>query len=362
MASRPGRLVPIGLKKGSAWGTAAACGAGNMLLLNSEGLTGSRSREDLIDMPLGKTHPKYSVTGREAVSGALESHLRYEGNLPRLLAAAIGSDVFTIIGAGPAYLHTMEWQATNMGYFWTLVNGFNTTNCLEVPSLKVGGFTLAAAKGERLSASFPCLGSIVNNNTETTTNGLAIVPVNKPSTVATLTQATGESNIVTADGSALFQLAPFAGALATYKVLNTSLVFARTIEGAYELGDASMGISEPLPSGYDTAQLTVTFDTSNADVIALLDHLIQHNKLFGKITYQGALISGTDYYKLDIEMRHMVVNQAQTATTGPGKIGATVVFDLLGDNTTTHAGLRASNPDGPLSLYLTNVLATSLLA
>lgn len=369
MTAKAGRLIKVGFKKNpNAWHTPVACGANDRLFLAAENLTGSHTVENLIDTPLGDIHPKDSQSGRVALAGSLDGWLRYDGNSPKLLAAVIGNDANTIITAGPEWLHTMVWQNTVKSIFWTLCNPINSDFVLEVPSVKVTGFTLSAAKGERVAISAPTIGDILNTNTDTTINGVSGSPVNTVTTGATITDsAEDERTVSVANGAATLNLSvfgsSFGASLGPIRVTDFNLTVTRTVTPDYVINDTTDGVDEPEADDYDVAQLSVTFSRTDADSQALLEAYPTHTKFFGKLDLVGAITTGgTLPFKYEIEFRHMMQVTDAVTTPGPGKTPQAVTFDLLADITTTHTGLRAGNPEGPLAIYLTNLNTADLLA
>lgn len=176
MASVAGVEMKYALKKGSAWGTPVACGAGDGLLLLPTGVKqGDAALE--VDDSQGLFWSQDGTPGPIKVDGDLSGYLRYDG-LDRILAAIMGTAGVPSLHAGGAisydYAYTLASHVD--GIFWTFARHWKNY-VEEVRSLKIAELTIKGERGKPLQFSAKCIGDAVaqdGTNTTTTFNNVTI--------------------------------------------------------------------------------------------------------------------------------------------------------------------------------------------
>jgi hypothetical protein len=147
--------IRAAVKKAVAWGTAVPCGAQDGILI----LPSVIRREALgeTDDYAGSYYAEDGDLGAIRVGGDISMYLRYDGcDLPLVLAMGIAG-VPAQLGMGPAYAYTYRPAADIDGQFATFVEHMKNY-IMEIPSLKITGFTLKGATGKALTLALRIMG------------------------------------------------------------------------------------------------------------------------------------------------------------------------------------------------------------
>jgi hypothetical protein len=235
--------------KGSTWGTAAACGAGDGLLILPPTL--KKQRDALLDDSLGAYFPVEADQGPVKVEGDLPCYLRYDG-LDLLIALVAGATGGAPVqqGTTTAYAQSFSLAENTDGLFCTLalLNGVNVD---EYPTLKLTGLTLKGRVGEPLEISFSGISS--DRVTDSSTN--------TPATMGSVTIAESGNRVLMSQG--VFRMNDASGAAldsgdAIYPS-SFELSFMRKMAGACGSGLGYDRVDEPAIDGQPEIKLKLEF-------------------------------------------------------------------------------------------------------
>ena len=281
--------------KGATWGTAAACGAGDGLLVLPPTL--KKERPLHTDDSLGAYFSKEANPGGIKVEGELPSYLRYDG-LDLLIALALGATEGAPAqqGATSAYAQGFTLASGLEGLFATLAlhNGINVD---EYPSMKLTGMKLRGRVGEPVEAAFKCIGSdrITDSSTNTPSGFIASVTVAE------------ESNRVLMSHG-LFRMKDASGAALDSgdEVYPSSfeLDFDRPMKGAHVAGAGHDRIDEPAADGPPEITLKLEFPRYSSG-----EHFEDWATGVPKkmeMAFTGALIEDTYYRQFKVSFPHLV--------------------------------------------------------
>ena len=279
--------------KGTTWGTAAACGSGDGLLLLPPTL--KKEREPLVDDSLGVSFPEEADPGHIKVSGEVPSYLRYDG-LDMLLAIAMGATAGAPVqqGTTAAYAQGFTLAESTDGLFCTLAlhNGVNVD---EYPSLKLTGFTLKGRVGEPVQMSFEATAS--DRVTDSSTN--------TPASFASVTAGERVNRVLMSQG--MFLMNNGAGAaLDTGDAVYPSsfeLSYSRKLTGAYGSGSGHDRIDEPATDGQPEISLKLEFPRYSTSAYFEDWDLSTPKKM--EMAFTGALIEDTYYREFRVTLPNL---------------------------------------------------------
>lgn len=341
-----GREFVCGLKKGTTWGTAAACGAEDGLLLLSDGIKPAIKMED--DDSAGQQWVTDTDPGEMTCAGNIEMYARYEG-FGRLLALLMGSASVAQIAATTAYRHTVDMASQIYGLFGTLAEKKLVNKIWEYPSAKVHGLKLSGETNKPLKASFDL----------TCDRFIRDSLVNTVATMAGVTAAKG--NRIMMQSAAIFRLnnrdAAALGAGDIIKPASFELTVSRPMDTDAVAGQA--GTAEPDDNGFPAVSLTLKFPRYNTANDAFFDAWEAGTPKKADITFTGKLIETGQYYSFTIRLPHLRVDSPEAAVSGPGKIPFSMKLVGYGADTAP-AGMTDLNE--PLQFELVNTRTTGLLA
>ena len=249
MAHATGTETRAAAVRGSTWGTAAACGAGDGILTQPPTL--KKQREPLIDDSLGQAFQKQADQGQIKVEGDLPCYMRYDG-LDLLIALAMGDTDGAPVqqGTTSAYGQGFTLADSLGGLFCTLALD-NAVNIDEYPSLKLTGFSLKGRVGEALQLSFTGIAS--DRVTDSSTNTSA--------TFAGVTVGESANRVLMSQG--IFRMNDASGdALDTDDMVYPSsfeLSYKRKLTGVYGSGSGYDRVDEPVTDGQPEITLKVEF-------------------------------------------------------------------------------------------------------
>lgn len=172
MAGITGRVVKAAYARTNTWGTPASV-TKQILMTDTGGLDSSVSLVD--DETFNQSFLGEAEAGdHAALSQELPFVLRYE-DLDVWLAAGMGSaaapSVVSSVAANSlvAYSHVVD-LAPELGDIWYTLAIDTTRYVLEVPSLKVRGYSLKVGDNGRMMVSFPVVGAKVTYDSTVNTN------------------------------------------------------------------------------------------------------------------------------------------------------------------------------------------------
>jgi hypothetical protein len=276
-------------KRGSAWGTAAAVGAGDEMLIT--GINGfQHKRPYLPAKDLGQVMTKTAILGDvEAVDGSFPFHFRYDGGaLWRLLAAVYGTaGAPTVQGATAAYKHVFQWADTTYGKFFTVLGEW-PGKIYECASFKPTGFTMKVDNSV-MNGEVKGIGDQLIDNSA----------MNGATQVDAVTNPDRQNLILAKQGSFKMSAqtgADVAGTTALGLINSIELSVARTgHDKIHGLGSAT--IMEPYESGFDI-KLALKFARFTSDNYGHLATMIAETLQKGLLQFTGAQIAAPYNYDL----------------------------------------------------------------
>ena len=173
MIGLAGMEIRAAMRKSFAWGTAVKCGAGDGILILPSVIWQEMIGE--VDDLAGSYYPKNCDLGAVKVNGDISMYLRYDRcDLP--LALAMGTAGMRVRqGTGGAYSCVYRPATDTDGLFATFAQHMKSY-ILEVPSLKITGFTIRGEAGKALVLTLSVTGiDRVHDSVENTMTSFADV-------------------------------------------------------------------------------------------------------------------------------------------------------------------------------------------
>jgi hypothetical protein len=314
----------LAIKHASAWGAAAACGAGNGVPF----LSGQAQREAAVavDQSRGKSFAVDGWPGSISCPATYKYVLRYEG-FAVLLAHFMGiAGVPTQQGATVAYQHILKWSPDIYGLFVTLAKSM-TAYIEEIPTAKVAGISLSGEAGPNpLELTVEFVG--VNCEVASAVNTLA--------TFANVTNV-GVVPLPVMFSHLVFRMNDQSGAaLGVGDVINPSkftLSAKRKLKGEYTGEYRTSGtnpqdlIDEPCNDGFP--DLTLKLDFAKHTGTTYLSALGSDTRKKCDIVATGPLIEAPYYYQQKIQMPHLQLKNARP-TDAQGRIQEPLEFLIHG--------------------------------
>lgn len=308
MAVVKGFMAFAALKKGSAWGTAATCGAGNGVEILSESISGGSAlimRNEL----RGDSQRRAGVAGPETYSGSISMDVVYETiHVP--LAFVFGTN--STAGTQAPYTHTMTVLDDVEGVYGTLAIKADALEVHEYPSVKFNGFDLSASAGEPAKITFNLIPNDLNLNTSSGNN-----------TLTTMTNVTFPSDTE----RALFSQLTVRCAASTTTLTSghavalegVSVSFSRSLQGKVTTGSGNV-IAEPQPQ--DFVSVTGSFTVPYHDATAASFHAwaIAKTELHADIKFAGSSSKEFNVYLSGIQL------DGKPSVGGPGAANVTFNF------------------------------------
>jgi len=278
--------IRAAMRRSPAWGAAAPCGAGDGMLILP-----SLIRQEMVgevDDLAGSYYPKDCDPGAVKVGGDISMHLRYDGcGLP--LALAMGTAGAPVRqGVDGAYFYTYRPATDTDGLFATFAEHMKRY-IMEIPSLKVTGFTVSGEVGKALVLTLHVIG--INRIHDSLVNTMA--------SFCDVTYAETSHRVKFSQG--VFRMnAASAGPLGpTHRVFPSSFEFSfqRALKGEYTGGYLSTSggaarelIDEPTNDGPPAMSLKLGFPRhTSATYLAILGGDVRQKM---DITFTGAPIGG----------------------------------------------------------------------
>lgn len=341
-----GKEIKAAFAKASAWGTAVACGSGDVLLITAENI--AHSIEHLPDDSAGQDFQAASDQGLITCRGDLSAYLRYQG-LGVFLAMALGTAGSPSAHGASGYDHALRMAGDLDGLFGTLAvyKGFSVH---EYASAKVDGLTIEGQAGQPLSVSFHliCDRRAVNTDSGANTNA-TMTALAAPATGNRVLFRQGSLLINDAEGDALSS----GDAISPSRF---SLSLKRGLVGDHLAGGADI-IAEPTNAAFPELSLSLEFPSYTSDTY--LSDLGSDTRKKMRMDFTGGEIESGVNYALSLIMPHVVLTNAEAAVDRAGKITHPITASLLA---TASERNGMSGITGPLAIELTNTVSTDLLA
>jgi len=341
-----GREIIAAAGKAATWRTAVDVNVANAgLLITSESL-GAKAPTYIQDESLGLTDLREIIKTCEDMNGSISGIMRYE-TWDLLLASAMGTAGSPVLVEGTAYAHTYSLADNIDDYFITLaMKKADTTHGIwEIASSTVTGFTLSAGLCSLAQVTFNLMGNKIEN-ASVTNSALSSVTYRSRSAQVKF-DANSKIRMNTQSGAALQDSDQIYPSM-------IELTFARPFEASREVGYADAG--QPVQNGYSDVRVRLTFDKYNLDTF--MDAIAANTDQKMDIYFKGALITGTTYYSLLIDIPKISWMTGEASVGGPGKIAHTVEGRCLAV-AAAPTGMTAVDP---IWMYLVNTLATNPLA
>lgn len=342
-----GRGTQVYFKQGATWGTEAT-GGGEMHILE-EGMEFSQELEGI------EESNKPWMTGMDLGVKSAAVNFRQNGSFDDIRGAAfaLGADGYATpveVNAGKGdYQHTIYPSEDNFGDFATVAvkKGNASWSAIHTyPSVKFSGFTMSGqAQPQRVQLSFSTIADEMTN----------------ASAAITAAAFAGMGAAPSGNGGAMFfrnfrvwindqgSATLATGDELTSSVTDFEFTYNRSLATDYT-NTSGLGMEEPVEDGYPEVSLKLGLRHMDADSEGFLSGLF--NKTAKKIKFEltGAAASaatGTvSAAAFRVEMPHALVQSPEPGSfSGPGRIGASVTFKVLGAETTSDApGMAFAKP------------------
>jgi hypothetical protein len=281
------RLLAVGAKKGTTWGTAVALGALNGIRLNA--LSGFNVAKEYdpaneADTPFVRTG---NLTLVKPVDFTIGFDQRYDPGILGTLMALLFGTAGTPANLTGAYKHTLQWGDSQYGLFATVAAEFPAM-IFEVASAKIMEFSLKVNKG-LLSGEIKGRGNTLINTSA----------VNTLTQMDALTYADSDNRVLFSQGSVKMnaQSGADVAAATALQVSSIEVTYKRVAhDSAYAAGAGT--IIEPVEGGHPEVRIKLGFPRMDSVNNANLATFIAETTQKALIKFTGALITGVLYYDL----------------------------------------------------------------
>jgi hypothetical protein len=302
------------------WGTPASVTA-QVLLTTTEGLDGMPTLVD--DDAFNQSFLGEGESGDyPALTPELGMQLRYEGAAPKFIAYAMGSAAApSSVSSGPnsitAYSHLLTMAASLTKYLTLAID--ETEYVLEVPSLKIRGYSLKVGENGRMMITFPAVGAKPSYASTVNTN----------STVGGATAASLLNRAYRRQGVFRMNLQS-AGSLAASDANAYVTDITMGAQTPLTTDDFVFGqdyIIEPTFSGFAEFPLDITFAQMNTTTANSLVIAAQTAKVFkADLTFTGAYINSTTPRSITFEWPALQIVDFKAPVTGHNAVKPVVSF------------------------------------
>lgn len=313
-----GRQFVCAFKKAAVWHTPVACGAGDGLLITSDGIKATIAQD--LDDSAGQPWVTDIDLGETSTAGSLDAYMRYEG-MDVLLASVMGSSLVPALVIGSqAYSNTYDMTTEIIGKFGTLAEQKLTDVVWEYPSVKVHGFKFSGEMNKPCTIGFEMICDQLVRNSVTNTVG----------TLAEVAPLKGNRIVMNKD--TVFRINDqSSAALGAGDIVNPSsfeLTVTRPMDSGAVAGQA--GVAEPDDNGFPVVSLTLKFPRYNEANNAFFSSWAAGTSKKMDITFTGKLISDGQYYTFRVLFPHLRVADPAAPLSGAGKIPFTMKLDGVG--------------------------------
>jgi hypothetical protein len=305
-----GANVTAAFAVSNTWGTPASVTA-QVLLTTTEGMDGMPALVD--DDAFNQTFLGEGESGDfPALTPELGMQLRYEGAAPKFIAYAMGSaaapsSVSSGANSITAYSHLLTMAASITKYLTLAVD--ESQYVLEIPSLKVRGYSLKVGENGKMMISFPTVGAKPNYASTTNTN----------STVGGASSASLLNRVYRRQGTFRMNLQS-AGSLAAGDVNGFVTDITVGTQVPLTTDDYVFGqdyILEPDFSGFAEFPFEITFAKMNTTTANSLILAAQTAKVFkADLSFVGAYINSTTQRSITFEWPALQVKAFAAPVTG----------------------------------------------
>ena len=331
-----GRDIKAAFKKGTIWHTAAIAGAGDGILILSEGIP-ARLPEYLRVEEAGLPFAKSYDQGNVDISGHIDAYLRYVG-LDVLMAVAMGQagppSQPDPVNAPTVYRNSYRLADRLDGLFGTLVID-KGVSIWEYPSVKVLGFELRGEAGGPVRIRFEMMADDLKRSGDEATS-------NTPATLSSVTFPT--FGLRAMFEHMRFRINEGSGPALTdaHQVYPSSFIFRyRRIMRGEHVADLTKTIVEPVEERMPEVGLELRFDRYSGD--DRFNDITRNRPMKADLLFQGPVISGGHRYEFKLLFPSLIATEARASISGPGHIVHTVAYDALSVETAP-AGMTVMKP------------------
>ncbi|MHB1350116.1 MAG: hypothetical protein ACYCYR_09610 [Desulfobulbaceae bacterium] len=342
-----GREVVVGFEKATTWHTPVACGAGDGMLIRSDGIKVTVATEP--DDSAGQEWIQQADAGLQELKGQLKVYGRYRG-LERQMALIMGTaGAPAQQGATAAYLHTLQLATNIIGKFGTLAQLKLSNKVWEYPSVKLHGFKLTAKMNKPVDIDFDTIADKLDRASATNTTV----------TMANVTMPDVANRIIMNKDTVVRINDQSAAALDdTMKIYPSEIEisFNRPMDSEPVAGQE--GVDEPTDNGFPVGTITMKFPRYNTANDAFFTDWDSFTSKKMDITFTGKTIESTYKYQWKFSFTHLKIDNPEAPVNGAGKIPFSLKFNVYG---------AAAAPTGmaftePFQLAIISTLTTDPLA
>lgn len=348
-----GNEIVYGLKKGTIWGTAVACGATDGFMALPVNMEPDNAL--IVDDSLGQFFSTDATPGETKLEPTIPGYLRYNDEVVlSMLAAFMGTaGVPATHAAGTLSKdHVLKIAKNVDGLFFTLAAKIGTGFVEEIPSWKIAKVVLTFETGKPIQFAFSGPGiDLVADSTTNTLTTFNSVTILETANRAYMGQVVARINDQA--GSAL----AVGDKIGASKIV---LTLERKLTGVYGMYvDSGAGrdlIDEPTNDGMFTASVSITLPRLKDNTGRLKMKGNTARKM--DIVCTGPIIEGAIPYLINIQLPHLKPKKNSNQHK-QGIIDNTWDFEVLGA-TAAPAGMTGITD--PCWISLTNKITTDLLA
>jgi len=348
MGAITGRETIIALKKGAAWHTPVACGAGDGLLITTDGIKATIGME--LDDSAGQPWVEQADSGPMQVAGSLEGYLRYEGFDVALALICGIAGVPSQMESTAAYTNSYKLAANIDGLFATIAMLKLSDKVWEYPSAKLHGFKITGEMNKPVKLTLDVIADLLNRASTT----------NTAATMAGVTEPDSEHRVIM-NKNTIFRINDRDGAALSEgdKIYPSKFDFTFNRPMSAEPVAGVDGVDEPADDGFPVAALNLSFPRyTNANDSFLADWSASTSKKMD-ILFTGKLIETGYNYEFMVSFPHLKVENPEAAISGAGKIPLSLKLSVLGSKT---APLGMTGLTQPFQLDVQNKRPTNPLA
>lgn len=327
-----GREVIIALKKAAVWHTPVVCGAGDGLLILSDGIKVAVPAE--LDDSAGQEWITQADAGVKDIKGSIDAYMRYEG-FDVALAMIMGiAGAPTLAGAALAYSNTYGMASNITGMFATMAQQKLGNKVWEFPSLKLHGFKLSGQMNKPLKLTLDGIADRLDRASVTndTTSMAAVTMPDVENRILmnkdTVVRINDQSGAALGSGDAVYPSA-------------IDIAFNRPMDAEPVAGQD--GVDEPADNGFPTVSVSLKFPRYNTANDAYFDDLDAFTSKKMDITFTGKLIETGQNYMFKLSFPHVKIDTPEAPVSGAGKIPFSMNCKVLGA-TAAPAGMTHITP------------------
>lgn len=349
----------MGLAKGTTWGTAVACGAGDGISYKSESI--SQKTDEHLDEGNGIPFNSEAFLGNIVCNGGIDAIYRFQ-SFETAMALLMGTAGIPskYDPALAAYIHWLAMKSTIEGLFCTLAVPKKSDKVMEIPSYKIHTMKISGRYNDLIGISFTGIGNKIEmESAVNTTTTFADVTLSGSS-------AYNRAAWNSAKGTILMNAKAGAALTGTDRIYPSEFDFtiSRPMQTDF-LDNVATTTAEPLENGRPDVTLTLKFPRYNDAVHALWADTTAYTAKKMLITFLGNLADTGVNYNISIYTPNVYLKNPAHPISGGGSIPFSVELRCLGTDV-ANTGMKIADLGrdilNPCEIKIVNLLSTNPLA